>query len=74
MNEPVLFDIQRGSTVDGPGFRTAVYAAGCTHRCPDCHNPQSWDIHAGHIMDIEDILTPIMADPLLMSPSLEEIL
>ena len=49
--------------VDGPGFRTAVYAAGCTHRCPDCHNPQSWDIRAGHIMDIEDILTPIMADP-----------
>lgn len=49
--------------VDGPGFRTAVYAAGCTHHCLGCHNPQSWDIHAGNRMDIEDILDPIMADP-----------
>ncbi len=49
--------------VDGPGIRTAIYAAGCTHRCPGCHNPQSWDIRAGQRMSIEEILSPILEDP-----------
>lgn len=49
--------------VDGPGFRTAVYAAGCTHHCKGCHNPQSWDIHAGRQMSIDEILRPILDDP-----------
>lgn len=49
--------------VDGPGIRTAIYAAGCTHRCPGCHNPQSWDIRAGQRMSMEEILSPILGDP-----------
>ncbi len=36
-----LFDIQRGSTVDGPGVRTVVFFAGCNLRCAWCHNPES---------------------------------
>ena len=49
--------------VDGPGFRTTVYCAGCPNRCPGCHNPQSWDIANGHEVDVEDILKVILADP-----------
>ena len=37
----MLFDIQRFSTVDGPGFRTAVFFKGCNLRCAWCHNPES---------------------------------
>ena len=44
-------------------MRTAIYAAGCTHRCPGCHNPQSWDIRAGRMMSAEELLRPILADP-----------
>ena len=29
----MLFDIQRASTVDGPGFRTTVFFKGCNLRC-----------------------------------------
>ena len=36
-----IFDIQRASTVDGPGFRTAVFFKGCNLRCAWCHNPES---------------------------------
>lgn len=36
-----LFDIQRGSAVDGPGLRTAVFFKGCNLRCLWCHNPES---------------------------------
>lgn len=51
-----VLDIVRGTTVDGPGFRTAIYFAGCHHKCPGCHNPQSWDFEAGTIMTLEEIM------------------
>ena len=37
----MIFDIQRASTVDGPGFRTTVFFKGCNLRCAWCHNPES---------------------------------
>ena len=58
-----ILDIVEDTTVDGPGFRTTVYSAGCPNCCPGCHNPQSWDIANGHEVDVEDILKIILADP-----------
>lgn len=49
--------------VDGPGFRTAIYCAGCVNRCPGCHNPESWDINNGKEMSTEEILQNVLADP-----------
>ncbi len=37
----LIFDIQRGSYVDGPGIRTTVFFKGCNLRCKWCHNPES---------------------------------
>ena len=58
-----ILEIVEDTTVDGPGFRTTVYCAGCPNRCPGCHNPQSWDIANGREVDIEEILKVILADP-----------
>lgn len=41
MNTLQIFDIQRGSMVDGPGIRTTVFLKGCNLRCAWCHNPES---------------------------------
>ncbi len=51
-----VLDIIRGTTVDGPGFRTSIYLAGCAHHCPGCHNTQSWDFEAGQEMSIDEIM------------------
>ena len=41
MKSPLIFDIKRSSTVDGPGLRTAVFFKGCNLNCYWCHNPES---------------------------------
>ncbi len=58
-----IMEIIEDTTVDGPGLRTAIYAAGCSHACPECHNPTSWDIHNGRPMEIEEIVRRILDDP-----------
>ncbi len=40
-SDPLIFDIARGSFVDGPGVRTTVFFKGCPLSCPWCHNPES---------------------------------
>ena len=54
-----VIDIVEGTTVDGPGLRTSIYFAGCTHHCEGCHNPQSWPANAGKDMD-EDALMEVI--------------
>ena len=58
-----VLDIIEDTMVDGPGFRTSIYCAGCRHACPGCHNPQSWDFNGGHEMTTEQLLRIIEADP-----------
>lgn len=55
-------DILEQTMADGPGFRTSIYCAGCEHRCPGCHNPQSWDRKNGHWVDVQEILDVVKAD------------
>ncbi len=54
-----VVDIVNGTTVDGPGFRTSIYFAGCRHFCPGCHNEQTWPMDAGHEMTIDELLAII---------------
>lgn len=54
-----ILDIIKGTTVDGPGFRTAIYMAGCRHDCPFCHNPESHNPMAGRVMGLDEILAVV---------------
>lgn len=51
-----VMDIVEGTSVDGPGLRTTVYLAGCNHRCPGCHNPETWPMTAGREMSVSEIM------------------
>lgn len=57
-----IIDVIEDTTVDGPGFRTAIYAAGCPNACPGCHNPDSWDIRTGKPVKTEELLQQVLAD------------
>ena len=58
-----VLDIIHDTMVDGPGFRTSIYCAGCPNACPGCHNPQSWDIKQGREMSTAQIMAEIESDP-----------
>ena len=58
-----VLDIIEDTMVDGPGFRTSIYCAGCRHQCPGCHNPQSWDFKGGREMSTKELMRIIVADP-----------
>ena len=51
-----IFDIARGSYVDGPGIRTTVFFKGCNLRCAWCHNPESQS-HKPQLMFYENKCT-----------------
>lgn len=53
------------SIVDGPGIRMSVFAQGCPHHCPGCHNPQTHDFEGGTLTDLNDIVAQFKANPLL---------
>lgn len=58
-----ILDIVEDTMVDGPGFRTSIYCAGCRHACEGCHNPQSWAFDGGHDMTVQEIMRVIVDDP-----------
>ena len=59
----MLMEVVEDTVVDGPGFRTVIYAAGCGHACPGCHNPQSWDMRNGHPVAVSALVQQVLSDP-----------
>ena len=57
--------IIRESIVDGPGMRFVIFAQGCPHGCPGCHNPQTHDFEGGFDADVTSIMAEIEKNPLL---------
>ena len=60
-----LAGIVNESVTDGPGLRIVIFFQGCEHRCPGCHNPQTWDHQGGSEYDLDELLQQLQDTPLI---------
>lgn len=78
-----IMRILEDTTADGPGWRTSVYAAGCRHACPGCHNPETWPLSAGEELTVDEVFQRVHdtegditfsgGDPLYQAPAFTEL-
>ena len=40
-------NITKDDMLNGEGLRTVLWVAGCSHNCPGCPNPVTWDVRGG---------------------------
>lgn len=49
--------IKKCDIANGIGIRTSVFLSGCTHRCKNCFNPETWDFDFG-----DDLTASVITD------------
>lgn len=56
MTKGRIHSLESFGSVDGPGVRYVVFLQGCPMRCAYCHNPDTWEVNAGKLMEPEEIM------------------
>lgn len=54
-----LHSTESGAGVDGPGMRFVFFTSGCQFRCLYCHNPDTWKLHNGRELSVEDAMAEL---------------
>lgn len=54
-----LHSFTTGSVVDGPGVRTVFWTTGCHFRCLYCHNPDTWHMHNGKQVTVNEVMREV---------------
>lgn len=52
-------NIKKHDIANGPGVRVSLFVSGCTHHCPGCFNPETWDFNYGQPFD-SDVINEIL--------------
>ena len=49
-------ELKKNDIANGEGVRTVLFVSGCTNRCEECFQPETWDFHYGEpfTKDVED--------------------
>lgn len=54
-----VHSFETGAAVDGPGMRFVLFMSGCQFRCLYCHNPDTWKLHNGTPMTLDEVIAEI---------------
>jgi pyruvate formate lyase activating enzyme len=54
-----LHSVETAGAVDGPGVRFVYFTAGCLFRCLYCHNPDTWKLHHGREVTLDEAFAEI---------------
>ena len=49
-------NITKADMLNGAGVRVVLWVAGCSHHCPQCQNPETWDANGGIPFDASAFL------------------
>ncbi|WP_221628010.1 pyruvate formate-lyase-activating protein [Teredinibacter franksiae] len=55
-----IHSFENSSALDGPGLRVVVFMQGCQFRCKYCHNRDSWDLHAGSLYSVAEVVEKVL--------------
>ncbi len=54
-------ELKKCDIANGEGVRTVLFVSGCTNRCEECFQPETWDFHYG------EPFTPVVEDEIIAS-------
>ncbi|WP_114395264.1 pyruvate formate-lyase-activating protein [Oleisolibacter albus] len=54
-----LHSVETGAAVDGPGMRFVFFLSGCQLRCLYCHNPDTWKLHDGRAVTLDEAVAEV---------------
>lgn len=54
-------NIKHDDQTNGDGLRVTIFVSGCSHHCPECQNPQTWEFNSG-IEFADDELQEVMQE------------
>lgn len=54
-----VHSFENSSALDGPGLRVVVFLQGCQFRCKYCHNRDSWDLRAGTLYTVAEVIAKV---------------
>lgn len=58
-------NVTKCDMLNGEGARVVLWVSGCTHACPNCHNPQTWDKNSGipFTSEVVDEILQALSEP-----------
>ena len=65
-------DLKKTDIANGIGVRVTLFVSGCTHHCPGCFQPETWDFSYGNpfTKETEDKIIASLENPFISGLSL----